>query len=136
MPTTTSPLTPRARRADASAPAVISAMHVDDASDPTSVYFRWRITAPADGTNLAAEFFLNEDGAFHLYAGTRDEHGGYIGFADGEDCNPSELRALARALTAIADRAEAEHEAARARLERWRRRYDAALEPIALATAQ
>lgn len=128
--------TRRSRPIATTAPDVTAEMVVDDASDPTSVYFRWRITAPADGTNLEAEFFLNEDGAFHLYAGTRDQHGGYIGFADGEDCNPSELRALAQALTALADRAEAEHEAARARLERWRRRYDAALEPIALAAAQ
>ena len=123
-------------------PVVTGEMSIDLNSDPVLADFQWRTTVPIDrptpvpidGTPLEVTCDLTEEGELILFARipTRNRS---VTFIDGVHCDRRELVALARALTAVAARVEAEQKVAHQTLMEWRRRYTEALGPIDLAAS-
>jgi len=130
------------RSSGALAPVVTGEMSIDLNSDPVLADFQWRTTVPIDrptpvpidGTPLEVTCDLTEEGELILFASIGTGNRG-VTFIDGEHCKRRELVALARALTAVAARVEAEQKVAHQTLMEWRRRYTEALGPIDLAAS-
>lgn len=120
------------KRHRASTPNVSTKMEVDRASEPINAEVNWSVKLGAGANALEASVHLEEDGHMSLSASFGDR-GPDVDrdVIDYFRCTRGDVRLLARALTALAEQVDAEHDASRRRLATWRSRYNTALTPLA-----